>query len=77
MNKAVLWVHHHKRRYYAVRVYCDLLGDWVLIREWGSLDSNRGGSKTELLESESEAVAKLAEIGKRRLANGYCCESSK
>ena len=72
MNEAALWVHSSKRKYYAVWVYRDLLGDWILKREWGSLDSNRGGQKTELLGSESEAVSKLAETHQRRLAHGYC-----
>ncbi len=75
MNEAILWIHNRKRKSYAVWVYRDLLGDWILRREWGSLDSNRGGSKTELLASESEAEAKLEEIAKRRLAHGYYCES--
>jgi len=73
MNKAIQWIHHRKRKYYAVLVCRDLLGDWVLIREreWGSLDSKRGGQKTELLGSEDEAVSKLKDISKRRLAHGY------
>ena len=59
MNESTLWGHNHKRKYYAVWVYRDLLGDWVIRREWGSLDSNRGRQKTELLGSEDKAVSKL------------------
>lgn len=50
MNTSMLWVHQEKRRYYRVLVYQDLLGDWVLNRSWGALDSGRGGVRTEVIE---------------------------
>lgn len=71
MYTSKLWVHSEKRRYYRASIYKDLLGQWVLVRDWGSLDSRLGGTKTELLEGMQEGHEKLVMIGKRRTTHRY------
>lgn len=70
MNISMLWVNQEKRRSYRVRVYQDLLGDWVMVRSWGALDTSHGGSKTDLID-----VAKVDDlligIEKQRTKKGY------
>ena len=71
MYTSYLWIHPKKRRYYRASVYQDLLGDWVLLRDWGALDSKLGGIKTELLTGLKEGEEKLALIAKRRQQHHY------
>ncbi|MGB0848627.1 MAG: hypothetical protein ACPGSM_17985 [Thiolinea sp.] len=66
-----LWIHSEKRRYYRASLYQDLLGDWVLLRDWGALDSRLGGIKTELLTGLKEGEEKLLKIAKRRKQHHY------
>lgn len=71
MYTTQLWIHPQKRRYYRASVYQDLLGDWVLLRDWGALDSKLGGMKTELLSGLKDGEEKLAMIAKRRKQHRY------
>ena len=71
MYTSQLWIHSKKRRYYRASVYQDLLGDWVLLRDWGALDSKLGGIKTELLTGLKDGEEKLAMIAKRRKQHHY------
>ena len=71
MYTSKLWIHSEKRRYYRASVYKDLLGHWVLFRDWGSLDSKLGGTKIELLAGVQEGNEKLVMIGKRRATHRY------
>ena len=66
-----LWIHLEKRRYYRAAIYQDLLGDWVLMCDWGALDSKLGGIKTELLTGLEDGKEKLALIAKRRKQHHY------
>jgi len=66
----MLWINQEKRRCYRVRVYQDLLGDWVMVRSWGSLDTLRGGSKTDLVDC-SDVEGLLLGIEKQRVKKGY------
>lgn len=70
MNLSKLWVNKEKRRYYKVMVYRDLLGDLILLRNWGSLDNERGGMKKEVV-SHQEAEALLVTIEKKRTRHQY------
>jgi len=70
MNLSKLWVNKGKRRYYKVMVYRDLLGDLILLRNWGSLDNERGGMKKEVV-SHQEAEAMLVAIEKKRISHRY------
>lgn len=71
MHTSQLWIHPQKRRYYRALLYQDLLGDWILLRDWGALDSKLGGMKTELLSSVREGEEKLELIAKRRRQHRY------
>ena len=71
MYTSRLWVHPEKRRYYRASVYKDLLGHWVMVRDWGSLDTKLGGTKTELLEGFGQGKAQLEAVGKRRANHCY------
>lgn len=71
MYTSRLWVHPEKRRYYRASVYKDLLGHWVMVRDWGSLDTKLGGTKTELLEGFGDGERQMERIGKRRESHHY------
>lgn len=66
-----LWKNPTTRRYYRVQVAADLFGDLCLVRYWGSLDTARGNSKTEVLPSWQEAQRHLSKISKERIRRGY------
>ena len=70
MNTSRLWINKKKRRYYKVMVYRDLLNDLVLRRNWGSLDTARGGIKTEIVDQQ-QAADLLVKIGKQRIKRNY------
>ena len=70
MKTSKIWINKESRRYYKVLVYKDLLGDLVLMRNWGSLDTARGGIKTELVDQQ-QAMDLLAKIGKQRIKHNY------
>jgi hypothetical protein len=69
MNK--VWVNMAKRRYYRAFLQEDLLGDWVLVRCWGSLDSQHGRICTELVDSMASGLATFGKIEKQRSTRGY------
>jgi hypothetical protein len=71
MYTSKLWVHSEKRRYYRASVYKDLLGHWVMVRDWGSLDTKLGGTKTDLLEGFGQGEAQMEAVGKRRASHRY------
>lgn len=71
MTMRELWIHPKKRRYYKCVIYSDLLGDRVLLRNWGSLDSKVGGSMSQLINTQDEEQHLLSSIRKRRLQHQY------
>ncbi|KDN94709.1 hypothetical protein [Hydrogenovibrio marinus] len=72
-TKLASWVNAEKRRYYRLLLGMDLIGDIVLEREWGSLDSNLHGSKRQVIaQSAQENIGcVIAEICKTREHRGY------
>lgn len=70
MNTSRLWINKEKRRYYKVMVYRDLLDDLVVLRNWGSLDTARGGTKIEIVDHQ-QAMELLVKIGKQRVKRNY------
>ncbi len=66
-----LWIHPEKRRYYKFAIYRDLLGDRVLLRSWGSLDSKLSGCMTQVISSEEEEQPLIDLIRKRRQIHCY------
>jgi hypothetical protein len=69
MNR--VWINLEKRRYYRAVVQRDLLGDWIFVRIWGSLDSNLGQVRIEVVESEEVGYRMITTTHKRRLERGY------
>lgn len=60
-----------KRRFYTLWLHKDLLGDWVLTRQWGSLDSQLGNCKQEVFFSYRDSLKAIKDILKRRIKRGY------
>ena len=49
------WINPEKRRYYRATVQHDLLGFTVVVRDYGSLDTARGGRQVDIAVNELEA----------------------
>lgn len=58
-------------RYYAARIYPDLLGDWVVERAWGGLKNNLGNVMQEVVPNYSAAMGKLTTLLAERNARNY------
>lgn len=65
------WVNDEERRYYQAYITTDLLGDLVVVRNYGSLDTARGAIKTSAVNNQEEAKELLGEIAKTRKRHGY------
>jgi predicted DNA-binding WGR domain protein len=66
-----VWINDSMRRYYRVVFQTDLLGHLVMVRSWGSLDSNRGQIRSDLISSKQQGIDALNRIGKARIYRGY------
>ncbi|WP_268828310.1 WGR domain-containing protein [Sinorhizobium medicae] len=62
-------------RYYALSIQPTLFGESTLIRAWGRIGT-RGQELHRHFASETEAVALLYEIARRKNAKGYVPEAS-
>ena len=60
-----------KRRHYLLWLHQDLLGDWCLMRQWGSLDSHQGRVTQQPVESEQAGRELMAREDRRRIQRGY------
>ena len=49
----------------------DLLGCTVVVRDYGSLDTARGGRKVDIADNAQDADRLMQRIGKVRLRRGY------
>lgn len=65
------WINPNKRRYYRATVQHDLLGFVVVVRDYGSLDTARGGRKVDIAASQQDADRLLNVISKARIRRGY------
>lgn len=65
------WRNPAKRRYYVAHLTRDLLGDWILIRVWGSLDSAHGRVMQMLVADHDTGTSELEKISRRRERRGY------
>ena len=61
----------NKRRYYTAHLAQDLLGDWVLIKAWGSLDNGLGRIDQQLVTSYEDGQTQLDAIEERRRKRQY------
>ncbi len=73
MNEGIQrsWLNKEKRRYYRAWLMRDLLGDWVLVRAWGSTESRLGGVKQELMPDYALGKERLRRLDLRRRRRGY------
>jgi len=71
VSSRMSWRHEKKRRFYSAWLERDLLGDWVLIRTWGSLDCRLGGWSQALVPDYASGMDALDNLNRRRLRRGY------
>ena len=60
-----------ERRYYRCTLQQNLFHDWVLLRQWGTVQNHRGGSVEIACCSYEDGVQQLDAIAKRRMQRGY------
>lgn len=66
-----VWINRKTRRHYTVHLAKDLLGDWVLLRSWGSLDSRAGCIRKCLVENYRAGCLEIEVISSTRQTHGY------
>jgi hypothetical protein len=71
------WHNDSNRRYYRLSLGKDLLGDMVVEREWGSLDTNQHNSKraTFLASEPSNVLTLIRNVFRAREQHGYAIVS--
>ena len=65
-----LWQRKADGRFYEIKLFQDLLGDWLICLAWGSQNVRPRG-QTFLYDSCQSALARLPELEKRRKAHHY------
>ncbi|RUM94718.1 MAG: hypothetical protein DSZ28_01685 [Thiothrix sp.] len=66
-----IWINRKTRRHYTVHLAEDLLGEWVLLRSWGSLDSGAGHTRKDLVADYRSGCLEVELIASTRQAYGY------
>lgn len=64
----MLWRWESEYRWYEAELVNDLFGDWLVVRRWGGLYSERHGTKTEVVPDLLTGVAQLHAIDRERHA---------
>lgn len=71
-NPTRAWIHHDRRRYYRIYVFRDLLGDLVVVRSFGSLDTQRGRVVNTVVPDHFEASSHvIRRLDLLRSKHGY------
>lgn len=65
------WVNPTKRRFYRATLFHDLLGNCILFRVWGCMDSHQSCSLHRLMDSYEQGVSLIQELHYRRTRDGY------
>jgi predicted DNA-binding WGR domain protein len=65
------WENKESKRYYECRLQKDLLGDWVITRNWGGINTQLGQVKHQLVESYGEGVNKVFDVAEKRMKRRY------
>jgi predicted DNA-binding WGR domain protein len=65
------WIHPTKKRYYLLILLCDLLGDWVVTKSWGSIHNSGGRTMHIAYRSFAEANTLVDKIIQARYQRGY------
>jgi len=58
-------------RYYNLTLSYDLLGDLVLVQNWGGKSNSLGGSKTTLVSDFNSGLTLIDKISRQRFKRGY------
>jgi len=58
-------------RVYSAWLEHDLLGELVLVTQWGGRHNMRGGSKMQLVATLADGMKRLDALDRRRTAHGY------
>ncbi len=58
-------------RYYKVFLYKDLLGDWILTKVWGGVNSRLGNYEHKLYPTMQAASSMINQIKVQRKKRGY------
>lgn len=65
------WVNARKRRFYRATLFHDLLGNCILFRVWGCMDSHQSCSLHRVMDSWEDGVSLVRELDYRRERGGY------
>lgn len=71
MVKTYEWLNREKSRFYRITIEKNGFRDIVLHFRWGGCNSNRGGKKNVLMQTEEEAQTFIGQMMKRRKSRGY------
>lgn len=65
-------IHWRKQKdYFIVRLYQDLMGDWVLSESWGNTQNNRDSVNHTIYHCYHEARAQIRVISRRQKSLGF------
>lgn len=70
MHDIYEWLNREKSRYYKIAVQY-MENNIILNHDWGSCVSNRGGTKSLLVQTEEELQKLISKMMKRRKSRGY------
>ncbi len=65
------WLNKEKSRYYIIAIEHNGTNTIVLNHAWGGCNSNRGGRKNILVQTEEEVQKFINKMMKRRRIRGY------
>jgi hypothetical protein len=75
MEKFCDWLEYRwqkgNSRYYKVCLYKDLLGDWIVTKIWGGINSRLGNFEHFAFEKLEPALILIEEISQVRKKRGY------
>ena len=66
----MIWRWESATRWYEAELISDLVGDWLVVRRWGGLYSERYGTKTDVVPDLFSGVALLFEIDQEGVGSG-------
>ncbi|MFI0489711.1 MAG: hypothetical protein ACH344_10675 [Yersinia sp. (in: enterobacteria)] len=64
----MIWRWESEVRWYEAELLCDLFRDWLVVRRWGGLYSDRYGTKTDVVPCQLSGGALLFAIDRERKA---------
>ncbi len=70
MPNVYQWLNRDKSRYYTI-IVAKMKNKIMLNYYWGGCNSNRGGKKNLLVQTEEEVMAYINDMMKRRKSRGY------